>query len=189
MKKVIYFTVILLLLLSSASQMSAQRVTEEDAHNAVVDAQRIAKLYNVSTDSLAAFQQRIYDLKVTKRFADVKAEANRFKESCYPVSELDQIFVNDVDINAIPDLEYIELVFVEAKLFGAEVKVNIDYGQEMDWAKSVRLRDKRGQVIVFNTNMAGLNYMSKHGWEYINQNIVTSGGQNVYHYLMRRRGK
>ena len=43
------------------------------------------------------------------------------------------------------------------------------------------------KVIAFNSSVAALNFMSKNGWEYVEQTVTTSSdGQTTYKYLMRR---
>ncbi len=79
------------------------------------------------------------------------------------------------------------MLFVSAKLFGKKINVNVDFGQEMPLLGNEKLRDGNGNVLNFNSIIAALNYMAKHGWLLVNAipSELESGG-TAFYYVMRR---
>ncbi len=85
-----------------------------------------------------------------------------------------------------PDQKYVYCTIVgTTKVMSTKVTVEIDFGQERSYWSRDRLKDETGKPIIFNSMVDALNYMSDQGWEFVQAYIVTAGGQNVYHYLMR----
>ena len=79
-------------------------------------------------------------------------------------------------------------------LFGTKVKIDIDYGQEVSfWKQDRRLRGDDGKSVKFNSMVDALNYMGTEGWEFVQAYVITvpsmGGGQNVYHWLLKREIK
>ena len=79
---------------------------------------------------------------------------------------------------------YCEIVGTQ-KLFSLQVTVSIDYGQERGFFEDNRMRDESGKVQSFNSMVDALNYMGGLGWEFVQAYTVTSGQQNVYHWLLK----
>lgn len=81
------------------------------------------------------------------------------------------------------------LVLATSKLMSTKVTITIDYGQETKLFafKDARVKDETGKVQAFNSVIDALNYMNSQGWEFVNAYTITVSGQNVYHYVMRRR--
>lgn len=81
------------------------------------------------------------------------------------------------------------MVLATAKMFSTKVTVALDYGQETKFfgGTDARLKDESGRIQAFNSVVDALNYMSSQGWEFVNAFVITTSGQNVYHYLLRRR--
>lgn len=77
------------------------------------------------------------------------------------------------------------LLMATGKFLSKKVDLTIDYGQESTYFEDMKIRDKNGKVIEFNSVMDALNYMSSIGWEFVDAYAVTTGNQNVYHYLMK----
>lgn len=48
------------------------------------------------------------------------------------------------------------------------------------------LRDKDGKKIEFSTMVDAMNYMSKRGWEYVDNVIYKDGSHNVVHYIFKK---
>ena len=94
-------------------------------------------------------------------------------------------FVNEVDINT-EDIQFCELRVTAKLLSPTKVKVYVDFGQQWSMKRqNIMTEDKK--VIAFNSSVAALNFMSKNGWEYVEQTVTTSSdGQTTYKYLMRR---
>jgi len=83
---------------------------------------------------------------------------------------------------------YAELLGI-AKLFSDKVNVSIDFGQNTTFFEDTRLRDENGKVIIFNSMVDAMNWMGSQGWEFVQAYVVTTGQQNVYHWLLKLNTK
>lgn len=95
--------------------------------------------------------------------------------------------VNDIPLKEL-DVEYI-LIVGEGKMFSDKVSVKIDFGQNTKFFSSkdeMFIRDKEGERVKFNSMVDALNYLSGHGFQFVQAYAITLGNQNVYHYLMRK---
>ena len=82
---------------------------------------------------------------------------------------------------------YIRIVGT-SKFLSTKVKINIEFGQEIKYFKNTTtLKDGYGNSINFNSMIDALNFMDKNGYEFLQAYVITSGNQNVYHYLMKRK--
>lgn len=82
---------------------------------------------------------------------------------------------------------YIELLGQQKNMFSTKVKVKVDFGQETSFWKgnnNQKLVNDEGQDINFNSMVDAMNYMGQFGWKFAQAYVVTSGGQNVYHWLL-----
>lgn len=95
-----------------------------------------------------------------------------------------QVFVNDVDINKTK-VKYVQIV-ARANLAG-RVVVLVDFGQAPEW-KNPKIRDRDGKTMKFESVIGALNFMENNGWEFVDTYALTVGNNNVYHFLLRRRG-
>jgi len=95
--------------------------------------------------------------------------------------------VNDVPIKDI-DVDYIQIVGT-SKLMSNKVTVEIDFGQENKYwsAKDTQVKDENGKLVVFNSMIDALNFLSKNGYEFVNAYAITIGNQNVYHYMLKKK--
>ena len=87
------------------------------------------------------------------------------------------IFVDDVDINAIENLEYVSVIIV-GKGIGTKSKVIVDYGQKLNWASlgNPKIRNtKGGEVKSFNGGIDALNFFYLNGWDFVTQTQVELG--------------
>lgn len=79
------------------------------------------------------------------------------------------------------------LVVGTARLMSTKVNITVDYGQETKFfGDKGAIKDEAGNLQKFNSVIDALNYMNSQGWEFVNAYVISVGGQNVYHYLMRR---
>ena len=94
---------------------------------------------------------------------------------------------NTVVAVASPQEQYC-MVLATSKLLSNKVTITIDFGQEtkMFAFKDTRLKDDDGAVKNFNSVIDALNYMASQGWQFVNAYVITVGGQNVYHYVLRK---
>lgn len=99
-------------------------------------------------------------------------------------------------INGIPiqnlDVEYLQIIGSSVYM-SSKVKISIDIGQRTKLMSSnndtARLKDKNGEVLVFNWIIDALNFMAGYGYEFVQSNILIEGGQNVFYYLMKKKSK
>lgn len=89
--------------------------------------------------------------------------------------------------NATEEMQYFycEIVGTQ-KMLSNKVTVNIDFGQVKRFASDQRLRDDKGEVIVFNSMVDAMNWMGARGWEFVQAYVLTAGNQNVYHWLLKK---
>jgi hypothetical protein len=95
--------------------------------------------------------------------------------------------VNDVPIKDI-DVEYMQIVGT-SKLFSTKVTIQIDFGQETKFFSTTTnvVKDESGKRVSFNSMMDALNFMSKHGYDFVTAYAITIQNQNVYHFLLKKR--
>lgn len=75
------------------------------------------------------------------------------------------------------------------KMLSNKVTVNVDFGQIQKLLSDQRLRDENGNVIVFNSMVDAMNWMGARGWEFVQAYVITTGNQNVYHWLLKKSTK
>jgi len=97
-------------------------------------------------------------------------------------------------INGIPikdlDVQYLQILGT-SKMMSSKLTITIDIGQKTKFFSSnsdaTLLKDENGEGLIFNSMIDALNFMSSNGYDFVTANIITVGGQNVYHYLMRKK--
>jgi hypothetical protein len=106
-----------------------------------------------------------------------------------------KIFVEGVDINSRP-IEYVEITAVgDGNLLSGTIAINVDYGQKAKWLDRNRITDERGNIIPFESIVAGLNYMAENGWEIMSVYTTTSysdttkPSETIYYLLKRKDSK
>lgn len=72
-----------------------------------------------------------------------------------------------------------------AKFMSNKLVISVDFGQEVKYFSDQRLRDKNGEPVVFNSMVDAMNWMGNDGWEFLQAYTVTTGQQNVYHWLLK----
>jgi len=95
--------------------------------------------------------------------------------------------VNDIPIEDI-DVKYIQIVGT-GRALSDKVNVKIDFGQDTKFfgsSKSLKILDKEGKKIKFNSMIDALNFMSKNGYEFVQAYAVNEEYQEI-HYLMRKK--
>ncbi|MEO7308803.1 MAG: hypothetical protein ABIX01_00280 [Chitinophagaceae bacterium] len=95
--------------------------------------------------------------------------------------------VNDVPLKDI-DVEYVEIVGTP-KLFNKKVTIEIDFGQENKfWSQNdTQLKDSTGKLLVLNSMIDALNFMSKSGYEFVFAYTVPLDSKYTSHYLLKKR--
>jgi len=68
------------------------------------------------------------------------------------------------------------------------VTIQIDFGQEnkIFSTKDTQVKDKNGKLVVFNSMIDALNFLSSNNYQFVNAYAITIGSQNVYHYLLKK---
>lgn len=93
---------------------------------------------------------------------------------------------------AIKDLnvQYLQIVGT-SKFMSSKLNIRIDIGQKIKLMSSnsdtAGIKDANGEVLIFNSIIDALNFMSANGYEFVTSNILVEGEQNVYYYLMKKR--
>lgn len=95
--------------------------------------------------------------------------------------------VNGTPISEI-NTEYLQIVGT-SKLFSTKVSINIDFGQSTKFFKTGEstVLDETGNALTLNSMIDALNFMSKNGYEFIQAYVITLDGNQVYHYLMKKK--
>jgi hypothetical protein len=95
-------------------------------------------------------------------------------------------------VNGVPltelNSEYV-LIVGTRKLIGNGVTIELDFGQlnKLFSNSDTRLVDANGKQVVLNSMIDALNYMSKNGYEFVDAYAISTGNQNVYHWLLRKK--
>lgn len=97
-----------------------------------------------------------------------------------------QVVVNDVDINKLEHVKYVELLG-QQKFLSMKIVVNVDYGQAFQLFKPQKIQDMNGRNMAFNSMIDALNFMEANGWEFVNNYAVQTNDSSVFHYLLRRK--
>jgi hypothetical protein len=87
---------------------------------------------------------------------------------------------------SVPRTEEYCMILATQKFMSTKVTITIDFGQERKFFTDSRYKDAEGKVQAFNSVIDVLNYQNSQGWEFVNAYVITVGGQNVYHYVMKR---
>ena len=95
--------------------------------------------------------------------------------------------VNGVNLSDI-DSEYVQIVGT-SKYMSNKMLVSLDFGQENKAfsASNQLIKDAEGKALVLNSMIDALNFMDGVGYEFVNAYVITVSGQNVYHYILRRK--
>lgn len=106
---------------------------------------------------------------------------------CFGIVNVNSQTVNDKKISEI-DVEYVQIVGTSVFLSN-KVSIEIDFGQINKFfsTKDTQVKDENGRLVVFNSMIDALNFMSKFGYDFVNAYAITTGNQNVYHYLLKKR--
>lgn len=81
--------------------------------------------------------------------------------------------------------QYCEVVGM-ARPFSTKVNIVIDYGEAKSVWKDNRVKNEDGSVKKFNSMIDALNFLGTDGWKLVNAFLITTGGQDVYHYVFKK---
>ena len=72
-------------------------------------------------------------------------------------------------------------------LFNSKVSIKVDFGQRTKYFEDNRMRDPRtGELIIFNSIVDALNFMSAEGWELVQVYVEVGENTSRTHYLMKK---
>ena len=100
-----------------------------------------------------------------------------------------QVYVDDVDINALQDVQFIKVNEVDQGA-GSILDVSVDYGQpsNLKGMGKAKLRDSIGGAeMKLNSDIHVLNYFDANGWRFTDDLDVDSGEGKASAYLMKRK--
>ena len=81
--------------------------------------------------------------------------------------------------------QYCEVV-ASNTAFSSKVSVSIDYGEAKSVWKDNRVKNEDGSVKKFNSMIDALNFLGTDGWKLVNAFLISTGGQDVYHYVFKK---
>lgn len=95
--------------------------------------------------------------------------------------------INGTPLNEI-DVEYVQIVG-SSKLLSTKINIELDFGQhdKVFSSKDTQIRDENNKQVVLNSMIDALNFMSKHGYEFVQAYAVGENNQFIYHYLLRKK--
>lgn len=103
-----------------------------------------------------------------------------------------QVIVDGVDINKIENLKVCQMN-VLGKMFSNKVTITINYGQAVKFAsrKGTEVRNRKGELQIFNSTIEALNFMENNYWEMIDvvvyQNINSGSSTNSTVFFFRKK--
>lgn len=95
--------------------------------------------------------------------------------------------VNDIPLKDI-DVDYVQIIGT-SKLMSTQLTIELDFGQRNKFfqQKDTQVKDATGKLIVFNSMIDALNFMSANGYEFVTAYAAAVQNQSVYHYLLRKK--
>jgi len=81
--------------------------------------------------------------------------------------------------------QYCEVVGM-ARIMSSKVNIIIDYGEAQSVWKDNRVKNEDGSVKKFNSMIDALNFLGSNGWKLVNAFPISTGGQDVYHYVFKK---
>lgn len=99
-----------------------------------------------------------------------------------------QVVVNDINLNERKDIEFLQIVGVQKRIFSNKLIVVVDFGEKVKWKKgkgSAVLND--GKRMEFYSMVGVLNFFYNNGWDFVDTYTITVNKQSVYHFLLRRK--
>jgi len=147
------------------------------------------ELYKLNADTAYIYKAKYAQCVVAQDWHCAIKAAKELSAKAVVRSGRSVILVNGVDINAIPELNYIQIVGWETNVLGLNrrVVVCIDYGQEYEFGNPPTIENASGKNMKFESMVAALNYTAANGWEYVDSYNRTVGTIPAVYYLMRRK--
>jgi len=94
--------------------------------------------------------------------------------------------VNDVPIRDI-DVDYVQIIGTD-RFLSNKVTVRLDFGQlNRLWVRDTVIRDENGNLVVFNSMIDALNFMSKQGYDFVQAVINNRESSSEYIYILKKK--
>lgn len=109
------------------------------------------------------------------------------------------ISINAQTVDGIPlkdfDVEYMQIIERKQPTLSDQIIVLLDFGQEIgtyyNSKKNTQVKDENGNPIYFNSIIPALNFMIKHGYDYVDSHTATwptpMGGGMFTSYILRKK--
>lgn len=70
-----------------------------------------------------------------------------------------------------------------------KTNITLEFGQidKLFSGKDTQVRGSDDKIVNFNSMIDALNWLDKYGYDFEQAYAFNIGGQNIYHYLMKRR--
>ena len=98
-------------------------------------------------------------------------------------AQIKKVMVNSVDINAIKEVHYVQLLGV---LENKKMIIEVDYGQQLSDKDQV-ITSADGKPHHFESMVDALNFMYENGWEFLNAYEIKSADGDIYHFLLKKK--
>ena len=106
------------------------------------------------------------------------------------INELDVPIIKTQEDSMPDEMQYFYCQIVGTqKMLSSKVTITIDFGQVRKFVSDQRLRNNKGEVVVFNSMVDAMNWMGARGWEFVQAYVLTVSNQNVYHWLIKKSTK
>jgi len=106
------------------------------------------------------------------------------------INELDVPIIKTQEDSMPDEMQYFYCQIVGTqKMLSSKVTITIDFGQVRKFVSDQRLRNNKGEVVVFNSMVDAMNWMGARGWEFVQAYVLTVSNQNVYHWLLKKSTK
>lgn len=79
------------------------------------------------------------------------------------------------------------LLIGRPRAFTNKISVSIDFGEERSFFQDTRLRDEQtGKVKTFNSMIDALNFMSGHGWKFVQAYVMLESNLSNTYWILRK---
>ncbi len=112
-----------------------------------------------------------------------------FVLSVVTISSMFSQTVNDIPLEDIK-VEFVQIVGV-SKSLSNKVSISIDFGQQnkyFSFKDVAKIKDKKGKKMKFYSMIDALNFMSENGYEFVDSSVLRLDKENVFQFLLRRKG-
>ncbi len=86
------------------------------------------------------------------------------------------------------DKDYVYCLLIgRPRAFTNKISVSIDFGEERSFFQDTRLRDEQtGRIKTFNSMIDALNFMSSHGWKFVQAYVMLESNLSNTYWILRK---